>query len=203
MTAVPTDLIERPDGSFVSLETLEPSKKLAHELVTELFQKAEKLAAELSDLKQLSLTEMQAYREMMMADYNVTVGGQEGNLSLRSVCGKMKVELSVAKFVSFGPELEAAKGLLDEFLNDELEGSSDVIREIVTGAFALNSKGRINRDGILGLQKHKFESPLWQRAMKAIQEATIRDATATYIRFYSVDPATKKDVLVALDLAKA
>ena len=95
---------------------------------------------------------------MMMADYNVSVGGQEGNLSLRSVCGKMKVELSVAKFVSFGPELEAAKGLLDEFLNDELEGSSDVIREIVTGAFALNSKGRINRDGILGLQNHKFES---------------------------------------------
>lgn len=196
------NLIRRPDGSYVNYDDVEPRKQLAHDLVNAFFPEAEEENERLVTLKKQALREMISYRDMMLEDYGVKIAGSEGGFSIKSICGTRKMELSVAKHISFGPELVAAKELLDEFLNQELEGSSDVIREIVTSAFKLNAKGRLDTSGILGLKKHRFENPTWTRAMDAIEDAICRDAATTYLRFYNVDPERKVETLVPLDLAK-
>jgi hypothetical protein len=196
------DLIRRPDGSYVKLSELEPQKRLAHDLASDLFHRAVALNENLSAFKAFGLSEMRAYRDMMLGDYGVKVGGKEGGFSVRSACGTMVARLDVAKQVTFGPELEAAKALLDEFFEQELEGSSPAIREIVSKAFKLNSKGRLDTQGILGLRDFRFESDVWRRAMQAIDDAICRDSATTYLRVYQVDPERKSEKLVALDLAK-
>ncbi|MGR3760919.1 DUF3164 family protein [Roseobacteraceae bacterium NS-SX3] len=205
MTTAPDTLktlIRRHDGTYVCYEHAEPRQQLAHDLVSTYFPEAEAENERLVSLKKRALREMIAYRDMMLEDYGIKVGGSEGGFSLKSLCGTRKVEMSVAKHVSFGPELVAAKELLDEFLNQELEGSSDVIREIVTSAFKLNAKGRLDTSGILGLKKHRFDNPTWTRAMDAIEDAVCRDSSTTYLRFYEVCPERKTETLVPLDLAK-
>lgn len=199
------DLIRRPDGSYVSLSDIEPPKAVAHELVTTLFPQAMQARDELVRLKRLALSEMRAYREMMLADHGVTVGGKEGNMTLRSLCGRFMMRMAVQKQVTFGPELEAAKALIDEFLEQELaKGGSDAIHQIIEKVFKVNSKGRLDTSGILGLREHRFDDPLWNRAMDAIEDAICRDEAATYIYFYEVDPNTapKRETLVPLDIAK-
>lgn len=198
----PENLIRRPDGSYVDLAELEPRKQLAHDLVGVLFAVAEEESSRLIALKSRALREIRAYRDMMMDDYGIQVGGAEGGITLRSVCGTMMVKLDINKQTSFGPELNAAKALLDEWMESRLEGSTEEIRAILEDVFKPNKKGRLDTARILGLRKHKFTQPLWLQAMDAIEDAIIRDNATTYIRFYRVDTDRKAETLLPLDLAK-
>ena len=199
---IPEDLIRRPDGSFVSLKSLEPREQLAHELVSELFPQAVQQSEALAALKKLALQEMYAFRDNMFMDYQVKVTGREGGFSCKSVCGTMMVKLDVNQHTAFGPELGAAKALIDQFIEEKLEGSSDEIKAIIDKVFKIGASGRVDTYGILGLREHKFTDPLWLRAIEAIEDAIIRDGKTIYIRFYRVDPETKAETMVPLDLAK-
>ena len=201
-TEIPDDLIRQPDGSYVSLAELEPRRRLAHEAATKLFPQAVDLQRQLAKLKKLCFTELNAFRDMMLDDYSVKVGGPQGGISVKSVCGTMKVALEVSKHTTFGPELEAAKLLIDEYIDEKLVGSSEEIRAIVGKAFQLNSKGRLDTQGILDLRVHKFEDPTWMRAMVAIEDAICRDSSTTYVRFYEVDVEEKSEDMISLNMAK-
>lgn len=198
------NLVRRPDGSYVDVNDLPPRQMLAHELVMSAFPQAEDLNEQLIALKLHMLTEMRAYRDVMLQDFDLDVTGKEGGFSIKSADGLRMVKLEFKKHVSFGPELLAAKELIDQFLNLELENTnSEVIRDIVTDAFKLNSKGRLNTDGILGLRKHNWDHPIWKRAMDAIDEAICRDSSTTYVRFYNIDPETKGERQVKLSFTQA
>lgn len=199
------DLIRRPDGSYIDIREVEPRQALAHELVTSLFPQAESVHDRLVELKKLALDEMYGYREMMLDDYGVSVGGKEGNLTLRSLCGRQMVRLSVCKQVNFGPELEAAKALIDEFMEQEMaKGGSEALHDIVRKVFKVNKEKRVDSSGILGLREHPIKDPIWLRAMDAIEDAICRDISAIYVNFYRVDieQKPKSEKLLPLDLAK-
>lgn len=189
----PKAMIERPDGSIIPFEKLEPAKQVEHELVTMLGKEAELISAGLAEFKHRAISELIAARVMMMEDHGVKKGGADGNLTLRSACGTFMVKMSVSKHITFGPELEAARELIFEFLEDELKkGGSEVIHEIVKKVFDISGRGRIDTSGILGLREHRFEDERWERAMKAIEAAICRDSSTTYVNFYRVDPTAKK-----------
>ena len=185
----PTSFIERPDGSQIAYDRLEPAKQIEHDLVTKLCAEAETRSEDLGEFKRRALSEMIAARVMMMEDHGVKKGGKDGNLTLRSVCGRFMAKMTVSKHITFGPELEAAKALIFEFLEDELaKGGSEAIHDIVTKVFKLNGKGRIDTGRILGLLFRHLADGRWERAMEAIEEAICRDTATTYVNFYRVDP---------------
>lgn len=202
MSQVPENLIRRADGSYVDIKDVEPRKALAHEMVVKHFPEAERRSTDLAAFKRLMLSEMNAYADMMMADYGVKVRGKENGFSLQSLCGTMRITLDVSRHVTLGPELNAAKALIDEFLETKLEGSADEIRQIVTKVFKINKKGRVDTYGILGLREFKFEDELWSRAMGAIEDAICRDSSTTYLRFYQIDPSRKSSEIVPMDWSK-
>lgn len=201
-TETSPNLIKRPDGSYIDYKDVEPRQQLGHDLVSRFFPEAEALSDNLKALKKSVLSEMHAYRWVMMEDYGLQVGRPEGGFSLKTIDGLRKIEMSVSKHISFGPEIEAAKELLMQFLADELEGSSNVIQEIFNKAFKLSSTGRLDTGGILGLKTHRFDHPLWNRAMDAIDDALVADSSTVYVRFYNVDPENKQESLLPLDIAK-
>jgi hypothetical protein len=199
--AIPQDLIQKPDGSFVSLSQQPPRKLKAHELVTKLFPRSLTQSDELALLKKVALQGMNDHRAEMFNDYEVDVTGKEGGFSLKSICGTMRLELSINKHVTLGEELQIVKTKIDEFLKGELEGSSEAIREIVTSAFKLNAKGTLSTERVLGLRKHGFDHPIWLEAMVALEDTISRDSSTTYVRFYNVDPKTKAETMVPLSMA--
>lgn len=200
-------LIERPDGSTIPYDKLEPAKQIEHDLVETLCKEAEFHSAILTKFKTQAISEMIAKRVMMLDDYGVKKGGKDGNLTLRTACGRYMAKMTVSKHVTFGSELEAAKALIFEFMEDELaKGGSEAIHEIVTKVFKLNGKGRIDTGGILGLREHRFEDERWQSAMQAIEDAICRDSSTTYVNFYRVDPNAEPkasgEVRISLNLAE-
>ncbi|MCH2165933.1 MAG: DUF3164 family protein [Marinovum sp.] len=190
MQPKPEQMITRPDGSMIAYKNLDPAKQIEHDLVTVLCDEAQSHHAILAAFKKQAIEEMVAKRQMMMDDHGVSKGGKDGNMTLRSACGRFMVKLTVSKHVTFGPELEAAKALIFEVVEDELEkGGSPFIKDLVTSVFKLNGKGRIDTKGILGLREHKCDDPRWSRAMDAIDEAIRRDAATTYVNFFTCDPS--------------
>lgn len=196
------DMIERPDGSVISYSKLDPVKQLEHDLVMDLCSSADVQHANLTGFKSICMAELPAHREFIFEKYNAKIGGKEGNMTRRSVCGTRMIKYVVGKQTSFGSELESAKALIDEFLDQELVGSKETIQAIVGKVFKVNTKGRVDTQGILGLRDHKFDDPLWDRAMEAIEDAIVRDKANTYIHFYHIDTETGDETRVPLDFAK-
>lgn len=203
MNTQPDDLIQRPNGSYVSLAKLSAREQLSHELTLKLFPDALRLNDDLIKLKKFALGELRAYRDMMMSDYEVKVGGPEGGFSVKTVCGTKLVRLAIAKTTTLGEERDFAKKLIDEYLEQELQSSSEGIREFVNNAFKVNKKGRFDTARILGLRDLKITDPIWLRAMKALDDAMCHDSSTVYVRFYEVDTERKQEHQVELSLSKA
>ncbi|MEM6372346.1 MAG: DUF3164 family protein [Pseudomonadota bacterium] len=203
-----TDLIiDRPDGSTIPFSKLKPQDQLEHKLVTELCGTAIKLQDELKAFKADALKRLIDGRQMLLDAYQVKKGGKDGNLLLRTACGTLMAKMTVSKQITFGPELEAAKALIFEVVEDQLaQGASPFIQNLVKKVFSPNERGRIDTQGILNLRNEECDDVRWQNAMWAIEEAVIRDCATTYVNFYRCNPnaPTKADgeERIALDLAK-
>ena len=79
-------------------------------------------ALELSDqiarFKEHTFDDVGGFDAILEQKYGATIGGAKGNKTLRGVDGLYKVQVQVADHIDFGPELQIAKGLVDECLNE-------------------------------------------------------------------------------------
>ena len=147
-----------------------------------------------------------AAKALIFEKYGVSLGGKKGNMSLKSFDGSVEVSVQVADQISFGPELQAAKALLDDCIERWAQGANDDMRTLVEDAFQVNKAGRIDTGRVLGLRRLVMKGPdgepdaRWQRAMDAIADAVQVDGTSTYVRFY--DRNLPGSGVVSLDFAK-
>lgn len=196
-----------PQGRTVPDSMVTPADRMKDELANRLAEEAEGLQEKIRAFKQQALDEMGSAKELLFEQYGVKVGGPKGGFSIRSFDGNTMTEVSVADRIVFGPELQAAKALIDECIESWSEGANDNIRTLVEDAFQVNKAGRLDTKRILGLRKLKMKDAdgnpdqRWARAMDAISDALIVDQTATYIRFYRRNARTNGMEQIALDFS--
>ena len=111
--------------------------------------------------------------------------------------------VQVQDYIDFGPQLQVAKGLIDECLLEWTAESRSEIRAIVTRAFNVDKSGQINRSEIFALLRHDIEDERWVRAMTAIRDAMRVVSSKTYVRCYERDAHDDDWRAVTIDLAKA
>jgi len=116
----------------------------------------------------------------------------------------LKVEVSVGETSDFGPEINVAKALIDECVQEWSKDADDNIQALVAHAFQLNKAGRYDKARVLGLRtinidRDKF--PQWAQAMEAVSDAVRPLDQRMYIRFYDVNPDTGAQRPISLDLA--
>ena len=117
----------------------------------------------------------------------VTMGGEKGNVQLKSFDGKFMVERSVSDRIEFDERLQTAKILVDKCLREWTKFSPTEVQALIADAFQVDKKGKINTRRVLGLRKLKIEHPEWQEAMRAISDAITITDTCEYLRFYERD----------------
>lgn len=131
------------------------------------------------------------------------IGGKKGNKTLFSYDGLYKVQVQIAEAFDFGPELQIAKELVDECLNEWAAESGPELRAIVTKAFNTDKEGQINRSEIFMLLNLDISDERWQRAMQAIRDAMRVVGSKTYVRFYERPSQTAAWEAITIDLSKA
>ncbi|WP_046007023.1 DUF3164 family protein [Pseudoalteromonas rubra] len=175
-------------GFQVPLDKIAPQDIEKHDLVTRVVGDAEALSELHDEFKRKVFGDVNEFVAELAHKYNVEVGGAKGNVTLTSYDVKHKVEVGVADQITFGPEINVAKELIDKVINEKLEslGEDQLLRDVTQDAFSTNSDGNYNKARIMALRKYRMasDSEDWTAAMQALDDAIILSSTKTYVRFY-------------------
>lgn len=190
-------------GALLPIDMVKPQHKLEDEVVRKAMSFAVSLSEQIARFRGHTMTDLGDLDALLSQEYGAKIGGAKGNRTYQTIDGTMKVQVQVADLVDFGPELIAAKALIDECLNEWSQDSRPEIQSIVTRAFNTDKEGKINRSEIFMLLRHQIEDERWQRAMDAIRDAMRVTGSKEYVRFYRRQKATDPWAAVTIDLARA
>ncbi|HSI41793.1 MAG TPA: DUF3164 family protein [Xanthobacteraceae bacterium] len=190
-------------GNLVPLAMVKPIDKLMDETVRKMIAFALELSAQIGRFKGHCFDDVGSLQALLAQEYKTQLGGPKGNITLTTFDGTMKVTIQVADLIEFGPELQAAKKLVDECLGEWTEGAGDELRAVVNRAFNVDKEGQINRAELFMLMRVAIEDERWLRAMDAIRDSIRIIGSKTYIRFH-VRPAPDAPWgAISIDLATA
>lgn len=190
-------------GHFVPLSLVKPMDLIIDETVRKMIGFATELSEQIARFRGHCFDDVGSLQALIAQDYGATLGGAKGNISLTTFDGCMRVTVKVADLIEFGPELQAAKRLVDECLTEWSENSRDEIRALVTRAFQVDKEGQINRSEIFMLMRVAIDDERWQRAMQAVRDSIRTIGSKTYFNFYVRPEADAKWQAISIDLASA
>lgn len=171
-------------GRLVPESQIRPIDLARDALVRELVERAKPLRDALRDFRKRAFDDIQAFIDLSAEQYSAKVGGQKGNVSLLSYDGKYKIQRAISETIVFDERLQAAKSLIDECLQDWVQGARPEIAALVNDAFRVDSSGNIRTGSVLGLRRLNITDERWLRAMQAIGEALQVIGSKTYLRAY-------------------
>ena len=190
-------------GSLVPVEMIKAQHKLEDETVRKVIGFARDLSAQIGRFRGHTMTDLGEFDALLEQEYGGKRGGQKGNRTYQTFDGLLKVQVQVADLIDFGPELQIAKGLIDESLNEWAADAMPEIRTVVTRAFNTDKAGQINRADIFMLLRMDSSDPRWRRAQDAIRDAMRVVGSREYVRFYERDRPDGQWRAITIDLAKA
>jgi hypothetical protein len=189
-------------GTLVPLEAIKPVDKLMDETVRTMMVHARQLSAQIARFKGHCFDDVGSLLALLEQNYQAKPGGKKGNMTFTSFDGCLKVQVQVADNITFGPELNAAKSLVDECLNEWGAESRAELRAVINRAFQVDREGKINRAELFMLMRTEIDDTRWQNAMQAIRDSIRVIGSKTYIRFYERSSPDDGWEPVSIDLAQ-
>lgn len=199
-TIIRDGYMQNAQGHLIPLDQVKEIDKVRDEFVREKVAKVKIMQKALKELKTELMGDVAAFVEMSAERYDAKVGGDKGNLTLRTFDDQLQIKLQVSNTLVFDEGLRAAKALIDECLEEWSKSSPSPLRAIVEQVFSVNREGHIDTKAILGLRQHNIEDDRWQRAMQAIGDSLTVLDTRAYVRVYERD-ASGKPQPISLDMA--
>jgi hypothetical protein len=190
-------------GHLVPIEEVLEKDKLRDQLVRDVFAAAEQVAAAIAAFREKAFDDVDAFNALLAERYGAPAGGEKGNMTLMTYDGLLKLNVQVANLITFGPELQVAKSLVDACVQDWSDGARAELRAIVMQAFQVNQEGAVNRGALLSLLRYDIDDERWQNATQAIKDSIQITGTKRYIRFAKKASRQAPYVNVSLDVATA
>ena len=190
-------------GGLVPLRLIKAQHLLEDETVRKIMTYASGLSDQISRFKAHTLEDLSAFEALLAQEYDARKGGAKGNKTFMSFDGLQKVVVQVSDNITFGPELQIAKELVDVCLNEWAADARAEIRTLVTQAFATDKAGQINRAYVFMLLRLEITDPRWIRGMDAIRDAMRVVGSTTYVRCYRRAKQDGPWEAVVIDMARA
>lgn len=190
-------------GGWQPIETIKAQHLLEDETVRKIVSYALPLSEQVSRFKQHTFDDIGDFEAILSQEYGAKVGGRKGNKTLMTVDGLLKVQVAVSDRIDFGPEMQIAKELFDECLNEWSADARAELRGLVTDAFSTDKEGKINRALVFMLLRRESEDPRWKRGQDAIRDAMRVVGSTIYVRSYQRAAHDAPWEAITIDLAKA
>lgn len=198
---IPDGYWENAQGALVPEANVKDIDKLRDQTVRAMFDRAFKAHDVLKEFKDISFSDVANFSQISADQYGAKIGGDKGNLSLTSYDGRLKVQRNIAEKINFNEQLQAAKQLIDECLEEWTDGSRNEIKALINRTFNVDKKGEISTAKVLSLKTINIQHPKWQQAMQAISDSINIIGSKAYLRFYIRDDATGGYLPLSLDIA--
>jgi hypothetical protein len=198
---IPEGYMADSKGRFVPENLVKETEKLEDQMVRKCMEYADELSGQIARFKGHTFDDVSAFMDLLSAEYGLTKGGKKGNVTFTTFDGCQKVQVAVQDHIDFGPQLQVAKGLIDECINDWSEGAHEAIRALVNHAFNVDKTGQVNRAALFQLRRFEIDDERWKQAVQAINDSIRTIGSKTYIRFYRRENPQDKWQAVTIDLA--
>lgn len=190
-------------GGLDPVANVKDQYKLEDQTVRKCVGFADDLNAQIGRFRGHTAADLTALDQLLAEKYGVKIGGKKGNRTYQTYDGLMKVTVQVSDQITFGPELQVAKTLIDECLTEWSADSRPEIQSIVTRAFNTDKEGQVNRSDVFMLLKLDISDERWTKAMEAIRDAIRVTGSKEYVRFYRRKSLQDDWQAITIDLAKA
>lgn len=215
MTTTPTSSIDHPGaveisgttylrnarGDLTPYANIKSADLLQDEMVRKACAYAEDMSAELGRFQAHCHADIAALDALLDQEYGVrSRTSTKGNRTFTAFDGSLQVKVCVADQITFGPELQSAKKLLDEMILERAEGADPFLVALVTQAFATNKEGKVDTASILALRRLEVDDVRWDDITRAIDDSIKVFGSKSYLRFYRKG-ATGRMEMIPLDLA--
>lgn len=117
---------------------------------------------------------------------NKAVKASKGNFSWFNFDRSLKIEVNVNELVKFDEaKIAAARELFDKFIERNVQGTDDIVRQLINSAFT-NTRGGLDSKRVLGLLKYrtKIKDKQFQTALDLIQDSISRPSSKRYFRVW-------------------
>lgn len=188
-------------GRLVPTSTVKAIDKLRDQTVREIVKKAQLVHLQLKQFKRETFSDIAAFLETSVEQYDVKLRGDKGNVTLYSYDGRYKVIRQVQETIKFDERLKAAKALIDECITAWSAGARDEIKVLVNDAFKVDKEGDVSTNRVLGLRRLNITDAKWLRAMEALSDSLSVIGSRSYVRVYERVGDTDQYQSIALDLA--
>ena len=190
-------------GRLVPVASVKVADRVQDDMVRRMIAKAQAVSAAIAAFREEAFAEGDALQALLDERYGVKVGGDKGNVSYMTFDGCMRMQVAVADVLSFGPELQSAKALVDECLVEWGEGTHPVLRSLIRESFDTDKEGRLNRSAIFRLLRQECADERWVRAMDAIRDSIRSTGSRQYVRFHVRPDPKAAWIAISLDAATA
>lgn len=169
--------------NLMAYGTIKTQRVLEDEMVRKVMFFARDLADQIRRFKGHTFADLAAFQSLLEQQYGVPPSDGKGNCTYSSFDDTLKVEVKIADQIAFGPELQAAKKLVDECLKEWGADSHEALRSLVNRVFSVEKEGQINRGELFSMLAMQIDDARWQRAMEAIRDSIRVIGTKAYLRF--------------------
>lgn len=190
-------------GGWQPVETIKAQHLLEDETVRKIISFALPLSEQVSRFKAHTFSDIGDFEALLAQEYDAKIGGRKGNKTLMTVDGLYMIKVAVSDRIDFGPEMQVAKELFDECLNEWSADARAELRGLVTDAFSTDKEGKINSALIFLLLRRESTDPRWKRGQDAIRDAVRVVGSKTYVRCYQRSAHDAPWDAITIDLAKA
>jgi hypothetical protein len=199
-TVVPEGYMKDRKGRLVPVSQVSDYDREMDEFVRSHVAGAKVESQRIADFKQQSFGDCYAWLELVAEKFGRKPGGLKGNVTFSTFDGSQQIKIAVQDRLTFGPELQVAKDMIDECLKAWSQGADEKLLTLITDAFDVDKEGKLNTGRIISLRQLNIDDELWQQAMDALNKALVVSVTSTYINFKEQD-ASGKMVNIPLDIA--
>lgn len=203
ITEIPAGYLADAKGRLVPQNLVKPAELLEDQTVRNIIEFADALSQQIGRFKGHCFDDVSNFMALLSEQYGGSKGGAKGNVTLSSFDGALKVEVRIADRITFGPELQVAKELIDECIETWAAGSRDEIRTLIDSAFQADQSGGLNREAVLRLRRLNIQDETWQIAMQALTDSIRVEGSKTHMRFYRRSSPQEKYQMITIDLASA
>ena len=172
-------------GRLVPDRLVRPADTLEDQTVRRILTYGVDLADQIARFRRHTYADVATMLELLASEYGGgRRPGRKGNYSLMSYDGLLKVMIQVQDQISFGPELQAARGIIDGCIEEWAAGACPQIQALVQHAFQPDQQGRVNREALLRLRRLDIDDDRWRAARRAIDDSIRPVGTRVYLRLY-------------------
>lgn len=164
----------------VHVSMIDPVDKKQDTVVERTFKKVETLHNKMIAVKQQLMTALDDYLEWERKQAEME-RPESGAFTMNNYDQTKKVQVKIPRVINFDNRFQMAETLINEYLNELLEGSAAQVRAIVSEAFQRDKEGKLSAPAVIRLKRINIKDDRWKRAMNLIDESMKIEYAKRYV----------------------